>query len=166
MDALDEEILSALQKDGRATMTEVASRVGLSLSACHRRFRELEANGVIRGFGVEIDLDLLGLRFEALVFVTMKAGDYESVAAFEEAVAGVPNIVQAHRLFGDPDYQLYVATTSKQHFQELYDQTLTRLPGVQRLTSTLIMKTVVAHHAPIGTAAVVRAHRGSNTPSG
>lgn len=130
-------------------MTDVAARVGLSLSACHRRFRDLEASGVIRGFSVDLDLDLLGLPFEALVFVTMKAGDASAVAAFERAVADVPNVVQAHRLFGEPDYQLYVAARSKQHYQELYDQQLSQLPGVQRLTSTLIMKTVVAHHATI-----------------
>jgi DNA-binding Lrp family transcriptional regulator len=149
MDALDREILLLLQRDGRATMTDVASKVGLSLSACHRRFRDLEADGVIRGFSIDIDLDLLGLPFEALVFVTMQAGDGTAVAAFEEAVAQIPNVIQAHRLFGEPDYQLYVAARSKQHYQELYDQHLSLLPGVQRLTSTLVMKTVVDRHAPI-----------------
>lgn len=149
MNGLDAEILSILQDDGRATMTEVASRVGLSLSACHRRFRDLEASGVIRGFRADLDLDLLGLPFGALVFVTMKAGDHTAVSAFEDAINAVPNIVQAHRLFGDPDYQLYTATASKQDFQTLYDETLTQLPGVQRLKSTLIMKTVADHRAPI-----------------
>ncbi|MCF2571741.1 Lrp/AsnC family transcriptional regulator [Brevibacterium sp. UCMA 11754] len=149
MDAIDMEILSSLQKDGRATMTEVASHVGLSLSACHRRFRDLETEGVIRGFRADLDLDLLGLPFEALVFVTMKSGDQRSVADFEAGVTEISNIVQAQRLFGEPDYQLYVAAQSKQHFQELYDRELSSLPGVRRLTSTLIMKTVVTHHAPI-----------------
>lgn len=149
MDALDREILSHLQHDGRATMTGVAQKVGLSLSACHRRFRDLEATGVIRGFSIDLDLDLLGLPFEALVFVTMRAGDGNAVAAFEEAVSTIPNVVQAHRLFGEPDYQLFVAAESKQHYQEVYDRQLSLLPGVQRLTSTLVMKTVVDHHAPI-----------------
>jgi DNA-binding Lrp family transcriptional regulator len=109
----------------------------------------LEASGVIRGFSIDLDLDLLGMPFEALVFVTMKAGDSAAVARFEEAVARIPHVVQAHRLFGEPDYQLFVAASSKQHYQELYDERLSRLPGVQRLTSTLVMKTVVDHHAPI-----------------
>ena len=107
------------------------------------------SSGVIRGFSVNLDLGVLGLPFEALVFVTMKAGDSTAVAAFEEAVSEIPNIVQAHRLFGEPDYQLFIAATSKQHYQELYDAQLSTLPGVQRLTSTLVMKTVVDHHAPI-----------------
>ncbi|MBP6685355.1 MAG: Lrp/AsnC family transcriptional regulator [Leucobacter sp.] len=149
MDAIDRNILSLLQDDGRATMTDIASQVGLSLSACHRRFRDLEAAGVIEGFGARLNLELLGLPFEALVFVTMDTGDGTAVASFEEAVSRIPNIVQAHRLFGEPDYQLYVAARSKQHYQELYDELLSNLPGVRRLTSTLVMKTVVEHHAPI-----------------
>ncbi|MGA4507029.1 Lrp/AsnC family transcriptional regulator [Propionibacteriaceae bacterium G1746] len=149
MDTLDREILSLLQADGRATMTDIAAQVGLSLSACHRRFRDLQASGVIRGFGVDLDFDLLGLPFEALVFVTMQSGDGAAVSAFEQAVVQLPNVVQAHRLFGEPDYQLYVVARSKQHYQELYDQQLSLLPGVQRLRSTLVMKTVVEHHAPL-----------------
>ena len=143
MDAIDREILSALQEDGRATMTEVAQRVGLSLSACHRRFRDLLASGVIRGFRAELDLDLLGLPFEALVFVTMRAADHASWSAFEEAVAAIPNVVQAQRLFGEPDYLLHVITQDLPAFQRLYDESLSSLPNVQRLTSTLVMKRVV-----------------------
>lgn len=149
MDALDRKILSLLQQDGRATMTDIAAKVGLSLSACHRRFRDLEASGIIRGFSVDLNLEALGFSFEAIVFVTLKTGNGAAVAAFEEAVAKIPNIVQAHRLFGEPDFQLFVATASKQHFQELYDTQLSMLPGVQRLTSTLVMKTIVDHHAPL-----------------
>lgn len=149
MDAIDKHILSILQNDGRATMTDIASRVGLSLSACHRRYRDLETSGVIRAFTAELDLELLGLPFEALIFVTLRTGDASAVSAFEEAVDKIPHIVQAHRLFGNPDYQLYVAAQSKQHFQELYDKSLSQLPSVQRLTSTLVMKTVVARRFPV-----------------
>lgn len=58
-------------------------------------------------------------------------------------MAAVPHVLQAQRLFGDPDYLLRVATTDLAAFQGLYDQQLARLPGIQRLTSTLVMKHVV-----------------------
>jgi DNA-binding Lrp family transcriptional regulator len=48
--------------------------------------------------------------------------------------------VQAQRLFGDPDYLLRVLTRDLTAFQQLYDDQLTTLPGVQRLSSTLVMK--------------------------
>ncbi|MGX1565409.1 Lrp/AsnC family transcriptional regulator [Streptomyces sp. NPDC055506] len=143
MDALDRKILTELQLDGRLTVTELAARVKLSVSPCHRRLRDLEREGAIRGYRAVVDPAAVGLDFEALVFVTMRREDADTVTAFEEAVAAVPHVLQAQRLFGDPDYLLRVATTDLAAFQQLYDQQLARLPGIQRLTSTLVMKHVV-----------------------
>lgn len=55
----------------------------------------------------------------------------------------MPEVISAQRLFGNPDYMLHVLTRDMESFQRLYDLDLSALPGVQRLTSTLIMKTVV-----------------------
>jgi DNA-binding Lrp family transcriptional regulator len=59
-------------------------------------------------------------------------------------VAAIPHVIQAQRLFGDPDYLLRVATADLEAFQHLYDERLATLPGVQRLSSTLVMKHVVS----------------------
>lgn len=48
MDDVDRKILAELQQDGRLTVTELAARVRLSVSPCHRRLRELERSGAIR----------------------------------------------------------------------------------------------------------------------
>lgn len=142
MDALDREILSLLQRDGRMSVTDVASRVGLSLSACHRRMRELEQSDAIKHYRAVLSPDALGLAFEAIVFVTMERSDMSSLGAFEDAVARLPNVVEAERLFGEPDFMLRVLTRDLQAYQEFYDQELGSLPGVQKLTSTLVMKRV------------------------
>ena len=143
MDALDRKILVELQQDGRLTVTELAGRVGLSLSPCHRRLRALEQSGAISGYHAHLDANALGLTFEALVFVTMRAGDRDTVDAFEQAVAAIPDVLQAQRLFGDPDYLLRIITRDLPAYQQLYDNRLATLPGVQRLSSTLVMKSVV-----------------------
>ncbi|MFG2642619.1 Lrp/AsnC family transcriptional regulator [Streptomyces sp. NPDC048370] len=143
MDALDRKILTELQLDGRLTITELAARVKLSVSPCHRRLRDLEREGAIRGYRAVVDPAAVGLHFEALVFATLRWESPDTVTAFEEAVATVPHVLQAQRLFGEPDYLLRVATADLAAFQELYDQRLARLPGVQRLTSTLVMKNVI-----------------------
>jgi DNA-binding Lrp family transcriptional regulator len=143
MDALDRKILTELQLDGRLTVTELAARVKLSVSPCHRRLRDLEREGAILGYRAVVDPAAVGLNFEALVFATLRWGDRDTVASFEEAVAAVPHVIQAQRLFGEPDYLLRVATTDQAAFQQLYDQRLATLPGVQRLTSTLVMKRIV-----------------------
>ena len=143
MDAIDGKILAALQEDGRLTVTELAARIGLSVSPCHRRLRELERSKTIRGYRAIVDPEALGLTFQALVFVTMKQEDRVTLLGFEEAVAQIPEIVQAQRLFGDPDYLLRVLTADLAAYQRLEDDQLAALPGIQRLNSTLVMKQVV-----------------------
>jgi DNA-binding Lrp family transcriptional regulator len=143
MDDIDRKILAELQQNGRSTITELAQRVQLSVSPCHRRLRELERNGTIRGYRAVVAPEALGLTFQALVFVTMRQEDRETLLGFEDAVARIPNVVQAQRLFGDPDYLLRVVTADLGAYQRLEDDELSALPGVQRLNSTLVMKHVV-----------------------
>ncbi|WP_055490429.1 Lrp/AsnC family transcriptional regulator [Streptomyces sp. TP-A0356] len=153
MDSVDQKILAELQQDGRLTVTELAARVRLSVSPCHRRLRELERTGAIRGYRAVVDPAALGLNFEALVFVSMRQEDRETVAGFERALSEVEHVVEAQRLFGDPDYLLRIATADLPAFQRLYDDRLATLPGVQRLTSTLVMKHVVEDRPLPGTRA-------------
>lgn len=143
MDRLDRKILAELQTEGRLSLTDLASRVGLTVSPAHRRVRDLEQSGVITGYRAVVDPRALGLGFEALVFVTMKQEDRATLLAFEAATADIPNVLQAQRLFGDPDYLLRVRTTDLDASAQLEDDVLSTLPGVQRLNSTLVMKNVV-----------------------
>ena len=46
------------------TATALAAKVGLTVAPCHRRLRDLEAAGVIRGYRADIDPSALGLGFE------------------------------------------------------------------------------------------------------
>ncbi len=143
MDAIDRKILAALQEDGRLTVTELAARVGLSISPCHRRVRELERIGAIRGYRAVVDAGAMGLGFEALMFITMRQEDRETLLAFEAGLAAIPHVIQAERLFGDPDYLVRIVTADLAAYQRLQDEELAALPGILRMTSTLVMKRVV-----------------------
>lgn len=143
VDATDRQILAELQQDARLTVTELADRVRLSISPRHRRLRALERSGAISSYRAHLDAIALGLTFHALVFVTLRAADRETVAQFEEAVTGIPQVLLAQRLFGDPDYLLRVVARDLPDYQQVYDERLATLPGIERLRSTLVMKTVV-----------------------
>ncbi|HEX6470017.1 MAG TPA: Lrp/AsnC family transcriptional regulator [Streptosporangiaceae bacterium] len=143
MDAIDRKIIAELQVAGRLTVTELAQRVSLSVAPCHRRLRELERAGVIRGYRAIVDPAAIGLGFEVLVQVTMDREDAATIAAFETALAEIPEVRHAERLFGDPDYLVRVATADLTAYQTLRDEKLATLPGVQRLTSTIVMKRIV-----------------------
>ena len=143
MDATDRKMLAELQAEGRLTVTDLAQRVALSVAPCHRRLRELERTGVIRGYRAVVDPAALGFGFEVLVQVTMDREDASTITEFERGLAAIPEVRHAERLFGDPDYLLRVATADLGSYQALRDEKLATLPGVQRLTSTIVMKRIV-----------------------
>lgn len=143
MDRTDKKILAELQANGRLSVTDLADKVGLSLSPCHRRVKALEDTGMIKGYRAVLDMAKLGLNFSTIIFVSIKNGDKNSVAAFEQAVTDIPQIMKAQRLFGDPDYLLHVVTRDLDSFQKLYDEQLSALPHVSRLISTMVMKEVI-----------------------
>ncbi len=138
MDGIDRAILRHLQDDGRMTATALAQEVGLTLAPCHRRLRDLETTGVIRGYRADVDPVKINLGFEALVFVTLK--DRQNMKAFEQEVTLNEQIVDAQRLFGEPDFLLRVMAVDLPAYQRFYDDVLIALPGVEKLTSTIVMK--------------------------
>ncbi|WP_120520272.1 Lrp/AsnC family transcriptional regulator [Arthrobacter celericrescens] len=148
IDGIDRTILRHLKEDGRMTATALAAKVGLTVAPCHRRLRDLESSGVIRGYRADIDPAAIGLGFEAIVFVTMAKVERTTVADFEERVAALPNIIEAQRLFGSPDYMLRVIAVDLPAYQRFYDEQLSSLPAVERLTSTLVMKNLKGNAGP------------------
>jgi DNA-binding Lrp family transcriptional regulator len=143
VDAIDRKILAELETEGRLTVTELAQRVRLSVAPCHRRLRELERSGAIRGYRAIVDPAAIGVGFEVLVSVTMDREDAATIEKFESGLAEVAEVRHAERLFGDPDYLVRVATADIDSYQRLRDEKLATLPGVQRLSSTIVMKRVV-----------------------
>ena len=143
LDAIDRKIVAQLEAEGRLTVTDVAQRVRLSVAACHRRIRELERTGTIRGYRAVVDPAAIGVGFEVLVYVTMEREDTATIERFERGLAAVDEVRHAERLFGDPDYLVRVATSDIATYQTLRDEKLATLPGVQKLSSTIVMKRIV-----------------------
>ncbi|HJA60782.1 MAG TPA: Lrp/AsnC family transcriptional regulator [Candidatus Brevibacterium intestinavium] len=142
MDAIDRKILALLQANGRMTFTELAAEVQLSVSRCQRRVRDLRADGVIRDYRGVIDAKKVGLGFEVIAFATLAHPD--AIHDFDLAVEAVPEIVEAQRLFGEPDYFIRIVAADREAYQRLYDERLSKLPGLRSLNSTIVMKEVVA----------------------
>jgi DNA-binding Lrp family transcriptional regulator len=134
---------------------DLADAVGLSPSPCLRRVRNLEASGVIAGYVAVLDRDSVGCSYEPIVWVTLETVTRSSMLEFENAVCGVPEIVEVARMMGQPDYLIRVVAADADHFESLYIDTLANLPHVQKLTSQLAMKIIkrttelpVSHQAP------------------
>ncbi|KAA5604174.1 Lrp/AsnC family transcriptional regulator [Roseospira marina] len=155
MDATDYRILTFLQADGRITNQDLAARVHLSPSACHRRVGRLEAAGVILGYTAVVEPDAVGRGTVVFVHVALERQTEDAMAAFEAAVAGCPDITECHLMSGEADYLVKVAAADLPDFERIHRRDLSRLPGVARLQSSFTLRTVkkVGPFEPSGAAA-------------
>ena len=107
---VDRALLAALARDGRASFTELADRVGLSVSAVHQRVRRLEQRGLITGYRATLDAKALGLPLTAFVSITPI-----DVAQPDDAparLAHLPEIEECHSVAGVESYILKVRVPS------------------------------------------------------
>ena len=142
IDSIDRLILNELQTDGRVSHSELAERVGLSASACHRRVRRLEADGVIDGYVMILDTGAVGRDLDVFVEVSLVSQSKESLQLFEEEVRACPEVMSCHLVAGDADYLLHLAVQDHRDFERIHNQYLSRLPGVARLRSNFAIRTV------------------------
>jgi len=140
IDAVDRAIIEQLERNGRLTNIELASLVGLSPSPCLRRVRHLERTGVIAGYHARIDPAAAGRGFEVVVLIDMMLKDRATVIAFENRVAELAEVVECRRMFGVPDYMLWVAVSDQVAYEAFLIDHLADLPGVARLTSQLTIR--------------------------
>jgi DNA-binding Lrp family transcriptional regulator len=131
----------------------LAERVGLSPSPCLRRVRNLERRGIIAGYAAILDRAKAGLGYEPLVWVTLTMVTREAMVEFEQALRNVPEVIEALRMMGQPDYLLRIVTRDADAFESLYIDTLAALPNVQTLTSQVAMKVVKRSQALPGPSA-------------
>ncbi len=110
MDHLDWKLLAALHRNGRLTNRELGDTIGLSPSQCSRRRLMLEKAGIIRGYGVTLDTQAMGLSVMAFVQIIIKDHAAGAFERFQALINSIPIIQEAHAVSGDADYILKVVT--------------------------------------------------------
>ncbi|KDN96398.1 AsnC family transcriptional regulator [Hydrogenovibrio marinus] len=152
LDKFDKAILSALQENGRLSNQELADQIGLSPSACLRRFKALETSGLIVGYRALLDAKKLGLDLMALVHISVDKHTKERFQGFESAVQAIPNVLECLLLTGQSaDYQLKVVVKDMDAYQDLLLNHLTQIDGVSGVHTSFVLRKVVDKTAlPIG----------------
>jgi Lrp/AsnC family leucine-responsive transcriptional regulator len=139
----DKTLLRALQRDGRATNAELAAIAHMSESACLRRVKALEQAGVIERYAAIVNPAAVGRPLTVFVTLSLASQAQEALADFERAAAAVPDIQECHLMAGTSDYILRLAVSDVDGLERLHSQVLTRLPGVARVVSSLVLRSVV-----------------------
>lgn len=142
IDSTDRRILVILQRQGRMSNADVAERVNLSASACHRRIQRLEAEGYIKDYVALLDPRKLQKPTTVFVEITLSGQADEILDSFEKAVARVPDVLECHLMAGSADYLLKVVADSTEDYARIHRQSLARLPGVAQMQSLFALRTV------------------------
>ena len=142
LDRFDRGILRELQRDGRISNVELAQAVQLSESACLRRVRALEQDGYIDGYVAILDQKKLGRSGTVFVHIALRREEQSELAAFEQAVQRIPEIMECYLMTGEFDYILKLVVADMADFERLHNDALTRLPGVSRINSSIAIRAI------------------------
>ena len=142
MDEFDRRLLRLLQADSARPIAEMAERVGLSPSACHRRIRALESAGVIAGYRAVLDPAALGLTLEVFVEIALSSQSEAMLRTFEDAVERAPEILECWLTAGRADYQLRLTARDMADYDRIHRGVLARLPGVASMHSRFALRRI------------------------
>lgn len=135
IDEIDHMIIGILRTHGRITWRDLGERVGLGASATAERVRRLESNGIITGYGAEVDLARLGVGLQAITEIRMVRGTDHG--EFEQILSRTPEVRAAMHVTGAHDYVVMLACADVPRLDELL--TTWRAEGGVEESSTRIV---------------------------
>src|SRR5438034_11816363 len=142
LDAIDRKILGALQSDGRVTMQQLADRVGLSVSPCHRRVKLLEERGVITRYIATVDQKSLGLHVSVFISIKLARQKEEDLNRFARAISKWDEVLECYLMTGNRDYLLRVVAADLSSYEAFLKNKLTRLDGIASIQSSFALSQV------------------------
>ena len=142
LDDIDREVLRHLQQDARMTNAELARRVDLSPPGLQKRLRKLEESGIIEGYATIVSREAVGYDMLCFVQATLVRHVPEAVSSFKNAVKAMPEVLECYHLTGEYDYLLKVVLHNRKHLERFILETLTPIPGMDRVRTSLVLSEI------------------------
>ena len=142
LDPVDRRILTILQENGRITNVKLASEVGLSPPTVLERVRKLEERGIIEKYVALVNPDKVGRGLCAFVLVLLTFHGEKIIDRFRKKILDHPAVLECFHVAGEGDFLLKVVESDIQAYRDFLVNTLTRLEGVQRVTTMIVFESV------------------------
>lgn len=150
-DRFDSKILSALQRDGRLSVVDLAESIGLSPTPCARRIKALESAGAIEGYAAVLNPARIGLAVLAIVQVKLTEHTDESVARFEREIGLMDEVTKCFAMTGSYDFILEVYGKDLEALSNVVLKKLIRVPNVRDMQSSVVLATLKrSNRIPLG----------------
>jgi Lrp/AsnC family leucine-responsive transcriptional regulator len=141
--SVDRRILTALQRDASISNVALAEQIGMSPSPCLRRVKQLEESGIIRRYVALLDRHKVGIGIAAFVEVKVpQVPGKPIVDEFTRAVQAEPSVVGCYLIAGQFDFLLQIVAQDINAYAALTQNVLMRLPGVQDLRSSFVLRPI------------------------
>ncbi len=144
LDERDRLLLQLLQENSRMSNAELARQLKLTAPGLQKRLKKLEDNGFIDRYVTLVNREALGLDLLCFAQVTLAHHQPECVGQFCEQVQGLPEVLECHHLTGEFDYLLKVVACDRQCLEQLMSETITQIPGVDRVKTNIVLTEVKA----------------------
>ena len=148
MDTMDRKILSVLHTNARISTPALAEQVGLSTSPCWSRVKRMEKDGVIESYIAVINQEKLGLPDTAIIEIMFERHDPGVFSAFEQAIADMPEVIEAYMLTGEYDCFIKVAVAGTQGYEDFLVHKLYKIKGIKNTRSSLTLRCFKQRYTP------------------
>ncbi|MDH2018305.1 Lrp/AsnC family transcriptional regulator [Acinetobacter ursingii] len=140
LDRIDRKILSALRQNGRLTIAQLSEQIGLSSSPCWTRLKRLETLKIIDGYTANINPKAIGIKDLFFIEITLERHDDEMLEQFSQALADIPEVIEAHLVTGEYDYLVKVAVKDAEHYERFLRKKLYSIKGIRHTRSTFALR--------------------------
>lgn len=140
IDLIDRTILTMLQTNARVANSEIAKEVGMAPSAVLERLRKLEAQGIIKGYTVNLDSRQLDYGLVAFVFVRTEDSIGEVKTA--KLLANIPEVQEVHHVAGEDCFLVKVRSKDTNHLSEILRERFGKIKTLRSTRTTIVLDTV------------------------
>lgn len=134
----DEELLSILRCNGRASVSDIARATGVSRTAVQNRLTKLENNNIIKGYSVVLGSDYNNQLVSADVSLKVNPNLRQSICV---TLRKIPQISRICSISGEYDLLATIEAGQLEKLSEILN-TVCALEGVERTNSAIILDTM------------------------
>lgn len=147
LDAIDLQILRALQENARLTTKELAARVNLSTTPVFERLKRLEKDGWVKKYVAVLDAEKLGRGFTVFCSVKLKQMSRQVARDFVSIIRDIPQVAECYNISGEYDYLLKIQSPDMKYYNEFIINVLGNIDAIGSVLSSFVMNEIKNTHA-------------------
>ena len=146
IDEKDLAILRDLQRNGRATVREIAAAIHLSPTPVHERIKRLEQEGVIRQYAALLDHAKVNKGLMVICYVSLKQHDRVAGGKFIQSMQEMQEVIECYNISGEFDFMLKVVAESMESYYDFHVNKLSQVENIGHVQSVFVMGVIKQTH--------------------